>query len=177
MSTYGAAELAASFRTVRKNTLQIAQDIPEEKYGFAFAEGVRTVAQLLTHIAVSPRIWQAIGASELTTLVGFDFMTLFGANMAEEQKPRTKAELIALLETEGESFANFLAGLSGETLAVVITQPDGVSTKTRLESLMGAKEHEMHHRGQLMVIERLLGITPHLTREMQQRFAQMSTKA
>jgi uncharacterized damage-inducible protein DinB len=33
--------------------------------------------------------------------------------------------------------------------------------------LLGAKEHEMHHRGQLMVIQRLLGITPHLTRNRQ----------
>jgi uncharacterized damage-inducible protein DinB len=27
----------------------------------------------------------------------------------------------------------------------------------------------MHHRGQLMLIERLLGIVPHLTRERQAR--------
>jgi len=31
--------------------------------------------------------------------------------------------------------------------------------------LIGTKEHEMHHRAQLMVIERLLGIVPHLTRK------------
>jgi uncharacterized damage-inducible protein DinB len=35
--------------------------------------------------------------------------------------------------------------------------------------LVGTKEHEMHHRGQLMVIERLLGIVPHLTRSRQSR--------
>jgi len=29
------------------------------------------------------------------------------------------------------------------------------------------KEHEMHHRAQLTVIERLLGIVPHLTRNRQ----------
>jgi hypothetical protein len=29
----------------------------------------------------------------------------------------------------------------------------------------------MHHRGQLMLIERMLGIVPHLTRDMQARFA------
>jgi uncharacterized damage-inducible protein DinB len=37
--------------------------------------------------------------------------------------------------------------------------------------IMAMKEHEMHHRGQLMLIERMLGITPHLTRQMQERFA------
>jgi len=30
--------------------------------------------------------------------------------------------------------------------------------------LLGVKEHEMHHRGQLMLIQRQLGIVPHLTR-------------
>jgi uncharacterized damage-inducible protein DinB len=34
---------------------------------------------------------------------------------------------------------------------------------------MGAKEHEMHHRGQLMLIQRLIGITPHLTRQREER--------
>lgn len=46
------------------------------------------------------------------------------------------------------------------------------ATKGRFEMLMSVKEHEMHHRGQLMLIERLLGIVPHLTRRMQERFAQ-----
>ena len=31
MSTYGSRELAASFRTVRKNTITVAQDIPADK--------------------------------------------------------------------------------------------------------------------------------------------------
>jgi uncharacterized damage-inducible protein DinB len=30
---------------------------------------------------------------------------------------------------------------------------------------MSGKEHEMHCRGQLMVIDRKLGIVPHLTRK------------
>ena len=29
---YGGKQLAASFRTVRQNTIQVAEDIPEEKY-------------------------------------------------------------------------------------------------------------------------------------------------
>jgi uncharacterized damage-inducible protein DinB len=37
--------------------------------------------------------------------------------------------------------------------------------------MLGPKEHEMHHRAQLMVVERMLGIVPHLTRQMQQRMA------
>jgi uncharacterized damage-inducible protein DinB len=39
--------------------------------------------------------------------------------------------------------------------------------------ILGVKEHEMHHRGQLMLIERMVGIVPHLTREGQARMAAM----
>jgi uncharacterized damage-inducible protein DinB len=39
--------------------------------------------------------------------------------------------------------------------------------------ILSAKEHEMHHRGQLMLIQRMIGIVPHLTRAMQERMAQM----
>jgi len=31
----------------------------------------------------------------------------------------------------------------------------------------------MHHRAQLMIVQRMLGITPHLTRQMQERVAAM----
>ena len=44
MTYYGAKELADSFKTVRKNTILVAEDIPEDKYSFSAAEGVRTVA-------------------------------------------------------------------------------------------------------------------------------------
>jgi uncharacterized damage-inducible protein DinB len=47
------------------------------------------------------------------------------------------------------------------------------AAKTRFEMILGVKEHEMHHRGQLMLIERMVGIVPHLTREGQARMAAM----
>ena len=46
------------------------------------------------------------------------------------------------------------------------------ATKSRLEMLLSIKEHEMHHRAQLMVAQRLLGIVPHLTRLRQEHAAQ-----
>jgi uncharacterized damage-inducible protein DinB len=51
--------------------------------------------------------------------------------------------------------------------------PEGAQppSKTRFEMLLSPKEHEMHHRAQLMVVERMLGLVPHLTREQQARMA------
>ena len=37
MTYYGAKELAESFRTVRKNTILVAEDIPEAQYNFKAA--------------------------------------------------------------------------------------------------------------------------------------------
>ena len=48
-------------------------------------------------------------------------------------------------------------------------------TKSRFELLLGVKEHEMHHRGQLMLVERMIGIVPHLTRDFQERMSRMQT--
>jgi uncharacterized damage-inducible protein DinB len=51
------------------------------------------------------------------------------------------------------------------------------ATKSRLEMLLSPKEHEMHHRGQLMTMQRMIGLVPHLTRDFQQRMAQMAQGA
>ena len=56
MTSYGGKELANAFRTVRKNTIQVAEDIPESKYGFVAAPDVRSVGRMLTHIAIATRI-------------------------------------------------------------------------------------------------------------------------
>lgn len=58
--TYGGKEFATAFRTVRKNTIQVAEDIPQSSYGFSAAPDVRTVGQMLTHIAVSTRIFEEL---------------------------------------------------------------------------------------------------------------------
>jgi uncharacterized damage-inducible protein DinB len=80
------------------------------------------------------------------------------------------------LKTEGEKFAAWLASLSPEFLAETFTDPMGQNPKTRFENLLGAKEHEMHHRGQLMVLQRMIGQVPHLTRQMQERMARMMSQ-
>jgi uncharacterized damage-inducible protein DinB len=178
LTIYGGSDFARQFRVVRNNTVQIAEDIPESKYSFAPVEGCRTVAALLTHIAVCPRLWYEIhGRLHLATLVGFDFPKAFGPVKAEEDKTRTKAQIVSLLRDEGETFADWLDTLTPEFLAEKVTTADGAGPdgkKSRFEQLLGAKEHEMHHRGQLMLIERLVGIVPHLTRQAQEYVARMA---
>jgi uncharacterized damage-inducible protein DinB len=173
MISYGGKDLASAFRTVRKNTIQVAEDLPESKYGFVAAPEVRSVARMLTHVAIGPRIFQEVHKKGLTTLVGFDFFGTMDRFNAEEAKTRSKAEILELLRTEGEQFAEWMETLTPEFLAEMVTEPDVKTQKSRFERLLGAKEHEMHHRAQLMLIQRQLGIVPHLTRQFNERVAQM----
>src|SRR5262245_30894554 len=100
MTYYGAKELAESFRTVRKNTIQIAQDIPEENYSFKAAADVRTIEKLLTHLVLTNRFQYRFHAIEKrATMAELNFPALFQEMGAEEGKPLTKAEVIELLRT------------------------------------------------------------------------------
>jgi len=167
MNLYGPKQLVDSIRTVRKNTIQIAEDIPEKDYGYRPTPESRSVAETLVHIAVAPQATRRLhGDQRVSSLEGFNFGELIKQSEAEEKRPRSKSEIVGLLRTEGERWCDWVATFPEAVLAEEVRQPGGVS-KTRFEMLLGTKEHEMHHRAQLMVIERLLGIVPHLTRNRQ----------
>jgi len=179
MTYYGGKDLAAAFRTVRENTIKIAEEIPENKYDFKPAPDCRSVRETLAHIAVSTGFQSHVHSNKIGDMKSLNFMELFQKFQAEESKPRTKAELIAFLRSEGDKFASFLEGLQEPFLSEQVTMPPGAqpATKVRFEMLMSAKEHEMHHRAQLMTVQRMIGQVPHLTRQMQERVAQMQAAA
>ena len=176
MTYYGAKEMAASFRTVRANTMKIAEEIPEASYSFRATPECRSVGETLVHIAVASRLQEQIHfVDHRDTLVGFDFFGFMGRQIAEEQAPRSKADILKLLKDEGEKYATALDGVSEALLAETVRYPEGMvpPAKSRFEMLIAPKEHEMHHRGQLMTIQRMLGMVPPLTRHMQERIAAM----
>lgn len=179
MTYYGGKELAASFRTVRGNTVKIAEEIPENKYDFRAAPDCRTIGKTLVHVALGPSFQMHIQGNKITDLSKVNFPELMQKTGAEEARPRTKAEIVAFLKSEGDKFASFLEGLSESYLAESVAMPPGgeAASKTRFEMLLSPKEHEMHHRGQLMTLQRMIGLVPHLTRHMQERMAQVQAGA
>jgi uncharacterized damage-inducible protein DinB len=179
MTYYGGKEMAAAFRTVRANTVKIAEEIPEEQYSFKPANETRTIGQTLTHIALGSGFQFHIHGNKISDMKTVNFPEMLKTIQAEEAKPRTKAEIIAFLKTEGDKFASFLEGLQEPFLGESITMAPGMvpPAKSRFEMLLGAKEHEMHHRAQLMTMQRMIGQVPHLTRQMQERMASMMAAA
>lgn len=180
MNYYGGKDLAKAFRQVRNNTMTIAGDIPEDKYDFRPAPGSRTVAQTLIHIANGPSFQYHLHAeAKLSSVEGFDFMSFMEPIRAQEQQPHTKAQIIEKLTTGADQIETWMNGLTDEFLAETVSFPPPMTppVKTRFEMIMSIKEHEMHHRGQLMVVERMLGITPHLTRAREANLERMRQEA
>ena len=170
MTYYGSKELAESFRIVRKNTIQVAEDIPEEKYSYRAAPDTMSVAEILAHLATIPHWAQQCFFNEKKTNVSMeDFGRWMGELGAKGKALTTKAQIVEALKTNGEMFAQQLETLTEAELAQSIGAPNG--SKSQFEMLLGVKEHEMHHRAQLFLIERMVGIVPHLTRARMERMA------
>ena len=176
MKYYGAKELAESFRTVRKNTIRVAEDIPGDKYDFRGAPETRTVAEMLAHVAIAARgAYEAHAVEHVETYVGVDFAALLKAREEQASQLTTKTQILEALKTGGEKWAQYMDDVTEDVLAERVTfpSPDGApSSKSRFELFLSVKEQEMHARAQLMLIERMLGIVPHLTRESRARLAE-----
>jgi uncharacterized damage-inducible protein DinB len=164
---YSGKDLARSFRTVRRNTIQIAGEIPEDKYSHRATPDTRSVLETLQHITANSTWQHKLHGHDKKSFVAYeDFMTYIGGATQYGATLANKAVVIKALETDGETFASFLDSLEDDALGQMVSfpEPEKNPSKTRFEMLLGVKEHEMHHRGQLMLIQRQLGIVPHLTR-------------
>jgi uncharacterized damage-inducible protein DinB len=163
ITLYGIQQLTDSMRAVRQNTILIAGDIPESEFGFRATPGTRSVAETLVHIA-----W--LGSSDhviheelrLDSLEGFDFPALLEKSAIEEKRSRSKAEILELLKREGDRWVRWVEQLPEPFLADRVRLPGGGSI-SRFEMLMGTKEHELQHRAQLTVLERMIGVAPRFT--------------
>ena len=162
-SLYGARQLIDSMRAVRANTILMAEDIPEAKYDFRPTPVSRSVAETLVHIAWLATADRVLHEEEhLDALEGFDFPALLRKSETEEKHRRSKADIIELLRTEGERHARWLERLPEAVLSERVQLPGGGSV-SRFEMLLATKEHELQHRAQLTVIDRLIGVVPRFT--------------
>src|SRR6516165_3263921 len=137
MNYYGGKELAAAFRTVRKNTIQIAEEIPEEQYGFKPSPESRTIGQTLVHIAVATT-FPTMLHGERIPIEKIDFAEYMKRVNAEETTPRNKARIVALLKERGEKFAAMLETLDEPFFAETITFRPGAEppARTRFDMLL-----------------------------------------
>src|SRR5262249_15788094 len=115
MNLYGLKQLVESARTVRQNTILIAEDISESDYGYRPTPESRSVAETLVHIAMLSRASRLL--HEEASLEDFDFGQLIRKSEIEEKRPRSKNEIVELLRAEGEDWRRWLETLPETQLA------------------------------------------------------------
>src|SRR5687768_8895745 len=100
MNYYGAKELAESWRTVRRNTLQVAEDIPADKYDYRAAPDTMSVAEMLAHLASSPH-WahQCHFVDKKSTVAMDDFGRWMGEIEKASKALNTKDAIVNALKT------------------------------------------------------------------------------
>ena len=67
-------------------------------------------------------------------MAGFDFPAMMAELGAKEAEPRTKSQVIAMLEDEGEIWATFLDGVSDEFLAETVSFHRNFRSRPRVGS-------------------------------------------
>ena len=133
---------------VQEKIVGLAEAIPADKYSWAPAPGVRTVAQVLTHIAGANYMFPGFAGAEPPA--GFDRKALAGLT--------DKAEIIAALK---ESFAHSrtaISALSDDDVHKEIKLFGQDTTVAGMLMLMANHQHE--HLGQLIAYARSNSVTP-----------------
>src|SRR6266481_8290158 len=102
MNLYVPKHLADSMRVVRKNTIAIAEDIPETQYDYRPTQDSRSVRETLLHMASMTLFDLHIHEEQKrTSIEGFDFREFFAGLPTNEKRSLPKAEIVAVLRAPG----------------------------------------------------------------------------
>lgn len=144
------AAIRESWQGARLNIVESAEQMAEADYGFRPVDTVRTVAELLTHIAGANYVFCSAARGEAPP----------HAEDAFEGKVTARDEIIRVL---GESMAYCdaaYAGATDATLGQAIALPFGGGDGPRAEALIGNVQHLNEHYGNLVTYFRIKGLVP-----------------
>ena len=149
-----AAEILLPFSELEQHVIALANAIPEEKYTWRPAAGVRSIREVLMHIALGNHLMLNIadGASRDELVKQID------DNAKKEKEPLTKAQVLQALTESFQPIRKALESASGGSLSRDIDF-FGTAT-TRRGVLTFIDTHIAEHEGQLIAYARMNGIVP-----------------
>jgi uncharacterized damage-inducible protein DinB len=143
---YTAQEYTQAFMMHRAALLDVLEKIPNDKGSFKAWEGGRTFIELLDHLSGTTAYLMANVTGQAPT-------KLEPSASLEAAKTR--------LRENTEATQKFLAGLSEAQLAA---QTEFLGMKMPVHALIDflSSDHEAHHKGQLWMMTRMIGVEPPL---------------
>jgi uncharacterized damage-inducible protein DinB len=156
-------EFLSQWKSMREGLIKEAERIPADKLGFRATPETRSVLELLHHAIESERMLVDEICRDDT-----DLRRLFTRPPDGEVKDAaTKEAVIALLRSSLAASQEKVRQFGAEKAGQLMSGLDGKQV-TKAAMLQFTLAHEMYHRGQLTVYQRLLGIEPALTEQFRQ---------
>lgn len=160
--------IIGGWREVRAGLIDEASQIPADKFSFKAADGMRSVAELLQHLVESQKFLVGEACRPDTNLLRKSFAENIRDYAPDVRSVNDKEGILQMLGTSMDDAEKVLRSNADE-LKNNMKRFDG-KEMTKLGFMSFAIAHEMYHRGQLTVYERLLGIEPMLTQKFRKAF-------
>jgi len=157
------------WKDARAGLIHEVEKIPEDQFSFRATPDTRSIAELLQHIISSQKILVGETCRENTNLMRQSFVAHAQEYAPGMSEVTDKNGLLELLRSSMDEAETCLSSY-GDKLDQTMTRLDGQPT-SKSAFLTFALSHEMYHRGQLTVFERLLNIEPVLTGRLKKLFA------
>ncbi len=162
--------IIGGWKEVRSGLVDEAAQIPADQFEFQAAPNTRPIKGLLQHLVETQKFLVGEVCRPDTNLLRGSFPDQIKRYAPEVRSVNDKDGLLSLLRASmDETGAQLLA--AGDELRKTMKRFDG-KEMSKLAFLSFAIAHEMYHRGQLTVYERLLGIEPALTQRFRKAFGE-----
>jgi uncharacterized damage-inducible protein DinB len=160
--------LISAWKEVRKGFIEEAEQVPADQFSFRATPETRSVAELLQHIIETQQVLIGEACRAETNLMRQSFVDHIKEYAPEVATITDKDRLLALMRSSMDK-AEATIRANEEKLGDLTKRFDG-REMTKLDFLRFASSHEMYHRGQFTVYERLLNIKPALTTRFEKLF-------
>jgi uncharacterized damage-inducible protein DinB len=161
--------LLGLWKNTREGFIKEIERIPEDQLSFRATPETRSILELTHHVIGSEKFFVGETCQSDTNLMRRPFNEHIKAYGEGVDTVTDKTGLIELLRSTMADAEKCLTEY-GDKLNEPMTGLDGRQT-TKLAFLMFGMSHEMYHRGQLTVFERLLNVEPALTEQFRKLVA------
>jgi len=144
-------EILGAWNDIGRKIIAMAEDFPEEKYGFKPTPEVRSFAQLMQHVA-------AVNYFFTNAAVGREVEPAVDDPPAG--KYRTKAEIVAFVKKSFADGADAIRQKGNAGMAAAVKHPFANQMASLQSICFDMIEHSGEHYGNLVVYYRLNGMVP-----------------
>ena len=166
-----AETIIALWKDARNGLIEEVERIPDDQFSFRATPDTRSVAEVLQHIISAQKMLVGESCRQDANLMRQSFADHQKEYGAGVNDVTDKNGLIQLLRSSMDDAITCINSY-GDNLEETMMGMTGKPT-TKSAFLTFALSHEMYHRGQLTVFQRLLSIEPALT----ERFRRLTASA